>query len=73
MAGRCVDCGLCEEACPVDIPLRLLYRKANRIVKDLFGYEACTSHELPPFSVLEDKVTLEPLPMEFRGGPSEPN
>ncbi len=38
MAGRCVDCGLCEEACPADIPLRLLYRKVATIVKDLFDY-----------------------------------
>ena len=29
MAGRCIDCGLCEDACPVDIPLRLLYRKSQ--------------------------------------------
>jgi len=24
MAGRCIDCGLCEEACPSNIPLRTL-------------------------------------------------
>ncbi|SHF59324.1 Formate hydrogenlyase subunit 6/NADH:ubiquinone oxidoreductase subunit (chain I) [Desulfacinum infernum DSM 9756] len=38
MAGRCVDCGLCEEACPVDIPLRTLYRKVGALVRDLYGY-----------------------------------
>lgn len=52
MAGRCIDCGLCEEACPVDIPLRLLYRKVNAIVKELFGYETGLSQEQPPFSIL---------------------
>ncbi len=52
MAGRCIDCGLCEDACPVDIPLRLLYRKVNLIVKDLFGYETGASLLQPPFSLL---------------------
>jgi ferredoxin len=64
MAGRCVDCGLCEEACPMDIPLRLLYRKVNRIVSDVFGYDTGTSQEQPPFSVLGEKVTLTPKPLE---------
>ncbi|MBW1940003.1 MAG: 4Fe-4S binding protein, partial [Deltaproteobacteria bacterium] len=32
MGGRCIDCGLCEDACPMDIPLRMLYRKVNGIV-----------------------------------------
>lgn len=52
MAGRCIDCGLCEDACPVDIPLRLLYRKVNLIVKDLFGYETGLSQEQPPLGLL---------------------
>jgi ferredoxin len=56
MAGRCIDCGLCEEACPVDIPLRLLYRKGNAIVKDLFGYETGLSQEQPPFSILGESA-----------------
>ena len=62
MAGRCIDCGLCEEACPVDIPLRLLYRKVNAIVKDLFGYETGVSHEQPPFSLLGGSAPLEAEP-----------
>ncbi len=32
MVGACVYCGLCEEACPADIPLKDLYRFAARIV-----------------------------------------
>lgn len=62
MAGRCVDCGLCEEACPVDIPLRLLYRKVNAIVKDLFGYETGLSQEQPPFSILGESAPVEAEP-----------
>ena len=64
MAGRCVDCGLCEDACPMDIPLRLLYRKVNQIVSDVFDYETGSSTEQSPFSVLGDKVTLTPKPLE---------
>ncbi|MCG6894566.1 MAG: 4Fe-4S binding protein [Desulfobacteraceae bacterium] len=67
MAGRCVDCGLCEEACPADIPLRLLYRKVNAIVEDLFGYQTGSDTAQPPLSVLGDRVELEPLPMEKTG------
>lgn len=39
MAGRCIDCGLCEEACPANIPLRVLYRKINRIMEEEFQYQ----------------------------------
>ena len=63
MAGRCIDCGLCEDACPVDIPLRLLYRKVNEIVVDAFGYETGSSGAQSPFSIVGDKVTLEPKPL----------
>lgn len=64
MAGRCIDCGLCEEACPMDIPLRLLYRKVNSIVSNVFDYDTGSSSEKSPFSVLGDKVTLDPKPLK---------
>lgn len=67
MAGRCIDCGLCEEACPMDIPLRLLYRKVNQIVSDVFEYDTGSSSGQSPFSVLGDKVTLTPKPLEVCG------
>ena len=38
MAGRCIDCNLCTEACPADIPLRTLYKKVAEIVQQEFGY-----------------------------------
>jgi ferredoxin len=38
MAGRCIDCGLCTEACPADIPLRTLYKKVNDIMDEEFSY-----------------------------------
>ena len=64
MAGRCVDCGLCEEDCPADIPLRLLYRKVNEIISGVFDYQAGVSEQLSPFSVLGDRVTLETKSIE---------
>lgn len=39
MVGRCIDCGLCEEACPSTIPLRTLYKKMNSIMTDKFDYQ----------------------------------
>jgi len=63
MAGRCIDCGLCEEACPADIPLRVLYKKANALVKDLFDYETGSPTAVSPWKVLGEEATLETKPM----------
>ncbi|AGL01485.1 Coenzyme F420 hydrogenase/dehydrogenase, beta subunit C-terminal domain [Desulfoscipio gibsoniae] len=49
-AGRCVDCGACERACPMGINLRLLTRKLVKDVKDLFNAEAGVN--------MEDKAAL---------------
>ncbi|MCD6295245.1 MAG: 4Fe-4S binding protein [Deltaproteobacteria bacterium] len=61
MAGRCIDCGLCEDACPANIPLRLLYREVNQITARLFDYRAGTDSGQSPFSILGENVTLEPM------------
>jgi formate dehydrogenase subunit beta len=63
MGGRCIDCGLCEDACPVDIPLRLLYRKVNEIVSEVFDYTTGTSADQSPFNMLGEEVTLKPKPI----------
>ncbi len=48
-AGRCTDCGACQQACPVDINVRLFTRKLNKDVLDLYGCEAGLSiEERPP-------------------------
>ena len=55
MAGRCIDCGLCEEGCPVNIPLRTLYRKVIEIVKKNFDYVPGEQRDTePPLEVLGD-------------------
>jgi len=48
-AGRCTDCGACEQACPVDIKVRSFTRKLNKDVLGLYGSEAGLSiEERPP-------------------------
>ncbi len=40
LAGRCIGCGECERACPVNIPLAKLNKKLEKEIKQMFGYEA---------------------------------
>jgi len=40
LAGRCVDCGECERACPVGIPLRRINRKVAKVVEESFHFQA---------------------------------
>lgn len=53
MVGRCIDCGECERVCPMGIPLRQLYKKVEKEVKQLFDYEAgMRVEDLPPLVTL---------------------
>ena len=48
-AGRCTDCGACEQACPMDIKVRSFTRRLNRDVLKLYESEAGLSiEERPP-------------------------
>lgn len=38
VAGRCVECGACERACPMGLNLLLLNRKVAREIEERFGY-----------------------------------
>jgi len=38
IAGRCVDCGACSRACPMGIDLRLLNKKLQKEVQELYHY-----------------------------------
>ncbi len=50
LAGRCIDCGECERACPMDIPIRLLNRFLARQAKNKFKiYPGMNVEEKPMF------------------------
>lgn len=55
LAGRCIDCGECERACPVGIPLRELNRKLQKEIKEMFNYEAGLSTDKKPLLAGFDK------------------
>ena len=55
LAGRCIDCGECERACPVGIPLRDINKKIEKDVKELFNYESGADIEQKPLFSSFDK------------------
>jgi len=48
VAGRCTDCGECERACPVNIPLRSLTKEMYDIVSELFHFKAGMDKDAAP-------------------------
>jgi formate dehydrogenase (coenzyme F420) beta subunit len=61
LAGRCVECGECERACPMEIPVAKLKKKINSVMKDLFDYTPGISPEdKPPMSTFNiDEVKIK--------------
>ncbi len=47
-AGRCTDCGSCEQACPMDIKVRKLTKKLTKDCGELYGWESGLNHEDRP-------------------------
>ena len=55
MADRCIDCGLCEQTCPVGIPIRTICRKMAQVMGDLFDYvPGKSAEEKSPLGALEE-------------------
>ncbi len=53
-AGRCTDCGACEQACPMDIKVREFTRKMNKDSFEIYGWEAgLTLDERPPLDTFK--------------------
>jgi formate dehydrogenase subunit beta len=46
--GRCVSCGACERACPMEIRMTYLTDKLNRDVADTYGFVAGEDEVQPP-------------------------
>jgi formate dehydrogenase subunit beta len=57
MATSCVGCGMCESACPSDLPLALIFRSVGQRVQDLFDYlpGRNVEEELPVATFKEDE------------------
>lgn len=56
--GRCVSCGACERACPMDIKMTYLTDKLNDDMRRLYGFEVGMDDDTqPPFAAfsLDDK------------------
>lgn len=60
MAGRCVECGACETACPVEIPLTKLYHELNEWFRENYNYAPGMSlEEEPPTLVFKEGEKVE--------------
>lgn len=56
LAGRCVQCGACDRACPMNLPLRLLNAKMAKEAQEAFAQVAGLDPETqPPLSVFESQ------------------
>ena len=53
-ADRCTDCGECEHACPMDIPLRLMKKIMRAEVGKLFNYvPGADATHISPFATIQ--------------------
>jgi formate dehydrogenase subunit beta len=59
MATSCVGCGMCESACPNDLPVATIFRAVGEKVQALFDYVPGRSleEELPVATFREDELT----------------
>jgi ferredoxin len=48
LAGRCIDCGECDRACPMGISLRQINKKIEKDIKQMFKFEAGKSPDQKP-------------------------
>jgi len=55
LAGRCVGCGACSRACPMDVKLWRYLNKSRLDAKELFGYRAgIDENSSPPLTAYKE-------------------
>ena len=59
VAGRCADCGECERACPVNIPLRSLTKEMYDIVGELFQFKSGMDKDAAPLMIHYEQEEAE--------------
>jgi ferredoxin len=59
VADKCVSCGECEAACPMDIPLGMLYQSINETMSRSFGFIPGAQRER--LSPLLTSLEVDPL------------
>ncbi|WP_407415012.1 Coenzyme F420 hydrogenase/dehydrogenase, beta subunit C-terminal domain [Methanobrevibacter sp.] len=58
MSFSCCDCGQCDDVCPMDIPVSLIFDKLQKKYYDRTGYVAGVSDDVKPPLYSPDKVEL---------------
>jgi formate dehydrogenase subunit beta len=54
VADSCIDCGQCEELCPMDIPNALFMHAIEADLEALYGYHAGEDMSMPVAAIMED-------------------
>ena len=58
MSFSCCDCGQCDDVCPMDIPVSLIFDKLQKKYCDRTGYVAGVSDDIKPPLYSPEKVQL---------------
>ena len=54
VADSCIDCGQCEELCPMDIPNALFMHAIETDLEDLYGYHAGEDMSRPSLAIMDE-------------------
>jgi formate dehydrogenase subunit beta len=54
VADSCIDCGQCEELCPMDIPNALFMHAIEADLEELYGYHAGEDMSLPVMAIMDE-------------------
>ncbi len=66
MGTSCIGCGLCQQACPMDIPLYRLFGIVGNDLQKLFDYKPGVNDDIPPVMDFREEEL-----QDFEGLPEE--